>query len=123
MDIQISLIGSSAIPLTVNLTTSGASATSGEDYVPLTLSPVRLVDQITNVTVYLVNDGIVDGEEIEQFQVTLSGPSELTDRVDIQQNSTAVYIQDDDGKLQLCSKIKTLVHRRMTDTVKKFTCS
>ena len=92
---QISVVGSSQIPLNFFVTTSDGSAISGEDYDGFTMMSVSVTAPMTSVTVRLIDDNVV--EALKQFQISLVPSDDLPlARVSIDRNLTSITIENDD---------------------------
>ena len=97
--VEIRLLGLSDIPLTLFLSTNDQTATSGEDYVSVSMMPVifnpsNSLSMVTqSVTFQLINDATV--ENSEQFEILLENGESLAG-VGIDRNMTIVIIQDND---------------------------
>ena len=98
VEVGVIKYGSSSLPLSVSLSTMSGSATSPQDFTPisgqeLTFSPAQS-RQTMNINI--MNDGIY--EDSEEFTVLLM-PVSLQSRVLMNSSNTAtVQISDDDSK-------------------------
>lgn len=98
--VAIRLLGSTDIPLpfflfTAEGTDPEVAATSGEDFVSISMMPVVFSSSLSAVTENfpLINDDIV--ERSEQFEIMLERAESL-DGVNIDRNATVITIQDND---------------------------
>ena len=97
--VQMRLLGSTEIPLTLFLSTSDQTAVAGQDYVgvmelPVVFGPYSVSSVSTDIQ--LIEDGTVETEE--RFQLLLEMSENLT-RVVVDQNMVTINIQDSDCKL------------------------
>lgn len=92
------LNGSADIPLNFNLTTtSGIAAQDGQDFVsvfrmPITINPGRAAAE---ANIQLLDDNLVE-KAPESFMVLLEPGEGLPQGVSIDNNTTNIYIEDDD---------------------------
>lgn len=103
--VAIRLVGLSDVPLTFYLSTAELQdidpegvATSGVDFVSISMMPVVFnpsLSQLTQLTVNfpLINDDTVESNE--QFQIVLE-TTESLNGVSVDRNTTVIIIQDND---------------------------
>jgi len=92
----VSLSETSASNVTVDVNTSGFTATSGVDFQALSTTATILAGQLTTTVTVLVN-GDLDPEGLEQFFVNLSGPTGAV----IGDGTGIGSIQNDDASLSI----------------------
>ena len=94
--VSIKLIGLADIPLTFNLTTTSGIAVAGQDFIrvseiPFTINPGTMSSE---VNIQLVNANYTDAES---FAILLKPGEGLPHRVNLDSNTTTIYIKGNDS--------------------------
>ena len=94
--VNVRLTGLTDIPLNFNLTTTSGIALAGQDFVHVSRLPVTIYPgtATSEVNIPLLNDNCLE-KDTKDFTVLLEPGEDLPPRVDIDSNTTIVFIEDD----------------------------